>query len=174
MLDGISDTVVGGVIAITSSVFTLSGAFLVDTIRSKRDQRIKRYELLYSPCISKLETIIELFSKMERLYEQRAGYDPHVGPYNADSTKVYNDYGFIYNIFAKRCSDLSKLISNNIHCSRVDDWNYFTAVRQTMDRISVETALDGNKKFHISVVVEENELISHLEKLKKTSKHFDN
>jgi hypothetical protein len=65
MLDGISDTVSGGLIAITSSVVTLVGAIWVDNLRSKRDQNIKRYEVLYSPCASKIEVISELFVKME-------------------------------------------------------------------------------------------------------------
>jgi len=174
MLDGISDTVTGGLIAIISSFLTLIGTAFVEWISSRRDRSIKRYEFLYSPCVSKLESINELFVRMGDLYEQRAGYDPHVGPYNDAGAKLYNDYGLVYSQFEILCKDLSELISQNIHLSRPGDWKYFKATRQTMDRISFETALDGNKKFHISVVVKGKELMNHLEDLKRISRRFYN
>jgi hypothetical protein len=174
MLDGISDTVTGGLIAITSSLLTLIGAVFVDTIRSRRDRNIKRYEVLYSPSISKLEAINDVFVRLGILYEQRAGYDPHVGPYNDEGARLYNDYGLVYGQFEILCKDLSEIISRNIHLSRAVDWKYFKATRQTMDRIHFETALDGNKKFNISVVVKGKELMSHLEEIKRISRRFDN
>lgn len=174
MLDGISDTVSGGLIAITSSVVTLVGAIWVDNLRSKRDQKIKRYELLYSPCASKLEVISGLFVKMEILYDERSGYDPKTSPENAESAKLYNDYGLVYNNFELQCKDLIGIISKNIHLSMYRDWKHFTSVRQTMDRIIIETTLDQEKKFHISSVVEGKEILNQLKRMKVISKRISN